>query len=185
MIKLLEKIFNHNRNGFTLKSRFVKTNPAGFTLIELLIVIAIIAILVGIVVVTINPGRLVAEANDSKKRQEMQQLKNALQLYFNDFNDYPTVTEFLTPTPCGGGDCLTPVYIRELPEEFTAGTPTAIYDITPPVPPGEYRAGMGLSTYVTEGNDDGTDKLCGGQKSPSEIPTSGVWGSTDYFICPD
>lgn len=165
------------KRRLTLISRLVKAKPSGFTLIELLIVIAIIAILVAIVVVAINPGRLVAEANDSKKRQEMQQLKNSLQLYFNDHNDYPTVTEFLT-SPCGGGNCLAPDYTREIPEEFTIGTPTAFYDDSPV---GEYRAGIILSEFAANLNDDNTRTLC----DPG-IPTGATtWDIADYFICPD
>lgn len=175
-----------NKFSRLLKSKIsIYRDKKGFTLVELLIVIAIIAILVGIVVVAINPGRLIAEANDSKKRQEMQQLKNSLQLYFNDFNRYPVeATEFI---PSGCANCLAPVYIREIPEEFT-GTATAIYDTATPVPAGEYRVGMELSTHVTEGNDDGSYDHCGGESSPpppNEIPTGGVWNTTDYFICPD
>ena len=116
----------------------------------------------------------------------MQQLKNSLQLYFNDHNDYPTATEFLS-TPCA--DCLVPDYIRELPEEFLGASPTAIYsdNATAPIPAGEYRAGMVLSDFATDGNDDGTFTLCDEPNPPGNVPVPAgtVWVVADYFICPD
>ena len=71
----------------------IKTNK-GFTLIELLIVIAIIGILVTIVVIAINPVRLINEARDSTRRSDLQQVKASLQLYYNDCKTYPPAAEF-------------------------------------------------------------------------------------------
>ena len=177
------KIYSNLKKGFTLISNPGKTNPTGFTLIELLLVIAIIGVLVGIVVVAINPVRLIALSTDSKKRQEMQQLKNSLQLYFNDFNNYPSAADFINP---GCADCLVPVYIRELPEEFL-GTATAIYsdDAEAAIPGGEYRAGIELSTFATQNDDDGSYTHCGGNAMPTEVPIGGIWDPADYLICPD
>lgn len=60
---------------------------SGFTLIELLVTIAIIAIIVGFAMPNFLGVR--ERAADSKKKSEVQQLKNALRLYYNDFNKYP------------------------------------------------------------------------------------------------
>lgn len=62
-------------------------NIDGFTLIELLVVIAIIAILVAFVVSNFLGAR--QRAKDVKKKSELQQVKSALRLYYNDFNTYP------------------------------------------------------------------------------------------------
>ena len=59
----------------------------GFTLIELLVVIGIIAMLVAIAIPNYLSAR--QRASDSKKKSEMAELKNALRLYYNDFNTYP------------------------------------------------------------------------------------------------
>ncbi|OGG35657.1 hypothetical protein A2363_04480 [Candidatus Gottesmanbacteria bacterium RIFOXYB1_FULL_47_11] len=59
----------------------------GFTLIELLVVIGIIGLLVAIAVPNFLAAR--QRASDSKKKSEVQQLKNALRMYYNDFNTYP------------------------------------------------------------------------------------------------
>ena len=67
-----------------------KVKSRGFTIIELIVVIAIIAILAGIVVVSVS-GYL-ANARDSKRLQDMQQLKTALALYYADHGFYPPST---------------------------------------------------------------------------------------------
>src|SRR5689334_15870642 len=59
----------------------------GFTLIELLVVIGIIALLISVAIPNFLSAR--QRASDSKKKSEMAQLKNALRLYYNDFNTYP------------------------------------------------------------------------------------------------
>lgn len=60
----------------------------GFTLIELLVVIAIIASIVALAVPNYLSAR--ERARDTKRKSEMQQLKAALRLYYNDFSTYPT-----------------------------------------------------------------------------------------------
>src|SRR5260221_5566566 len=77
----------------------------GFTLIELLVVIAIIAILVAFVVSNFLGAR--QRAKDAKKKVELQQLKSALRLYYNDYSLYPgpNTTSSNTFDGCGS---LTP-----------------------------------------------------------------------------
>ena len=89
----------------------------GFSLIELLIVIAIISILVTILLIVVNPISVIQQTEDAKRRTELNQFKTALQLYFNDHNDYPgSETALVT-----GG------YTRALPESFTEFPPKAHY----------------------------------------------------------
>lgn len=56
----------------------------GFTLLELLIVIAILAILMSIVVVTLNPAELLKKSRDTKRISDLGSLKTALNLYVTD-----------------------------------------------------------------------------------------------------
>jgi len=60
---------------------------AGFTLVELLVVIAIISSLVALSLPNLLSAR--ARARDTKAKAEMSQFKNALRLYYNDYNTYP------------------------------------------------------------------------------------------------
>ncbi|HNW96694.1 MAG TPA: type II secretion system protein [Candidatus Paceibacterota bacterium] len=56
----------------------------GFTLIELLIVIAILALLMSIIVVTLNPAELLRKSRDTKRVSDLNALRTSLNLYVTD-----------------------------------------------------------------------------------------------------
>jgi len=56
----------------------------GFTLIELLIVIAILAVLSVVVILTLNPAELLKQARDSTRVSDMATYKSAIALYLAD-----------------------------------------------------------------------------------------------------
>lgn len=53
----------------------------GFTLIELLVVIGILAILLAITLIAINPARQFGQANDTKRRSDINAILNAVGQY--------------------------------------------------------------------------------------------------------
>jgi len=56
----------------------------GFTLIELLVVIAILALLMSIIIITLNPAEMLKKARDSKRIADLNALRTALNLYITD-----------------------------------------------------------------------------------------------------
>lgn len=66
----------------------------GFTLIELLVVIAIIGVLVGGVLISINPINQIRKARDAQRKSDLFHLRTALEAYYNDHTAYPS-----TPPP--------------------------------------------------------------------------------------
>jgi prepilin-type N-terminal cleavage/methylation domain-containing protein len=85
----------------------MRTSKKGFTLIELLVVIAIIGILATLAVVALQQIR--ANARDAKRVADVKQISTALELYFNDKQDYPEAISELQ----------TEGYVSQLPEAPT------------------------------------------------------------------
>lgn len=115
----------------------------GFTIVELLIVIVVIGILAAISIVAYNG--IQSRARDTQRKQDVQTISKALELYYIDNGQYPTsVCGSSCPTPKkingswlttsdGSWDFLesqlAPKYISELPADpmaSTSGNP-AIY----------------------------------------------------------
>lgn len=119
-MKLLPKVFR---------------SAKGFTLIELLVVIGILAILLSIVLIAINPARQFGQANNTRRRSEVTQILNAVGAYAADHKGVlPSAIKNLaadTPTEVsntGADVCadLVPNYIPALPQDPQQGTGTAI-----------------------------------------------------------
>jgi len=77
------------RQGFRVKHGMTAVNIYGFTLIELLVVIAIIGLLAGLVI--INMAGVRERVRDTQRKSELNEIKKALRLYYNDNNRYPAI----------------------------------------------------------------------------------------------
>lgn len=64
--------------------KFFKTNQKGFTLIELLVVIGILAVLLAITLIAINPARQFSQANNTKRKSDVSVILNAVNQYMAD-----------------------------------------------------------------------------------------------------
>jgi len=78
----------------------------GFTLIELLVVISIIGMLTALIVVNFNAAR--ERARDVQRKSDLNQIKRALRMYYNDYDGYPNTGSGNTIAGCGAAgdaDC--------------------------------------------------------------------------------
>ena len=71
-------------------------NNKGFSLIELLVVISIIGILTTVLVMNFVGSR--QRARDAQTIQNLNSIKNALRMYYNEYQFYPDNINVLVPT---------------------------------------------------------------------------------------
>ena len=105
------------------------THQAGFTLIELLVVIGILAVLLAIVLIAINPARQFAQANNTQRASDVNAILNGVHQFMAD-NNGTTPTAL---TASGSGTIsdtdidicadLVPVYLAALPADPQTGDP--------------------------------------------------------------
>ena len=144
---------------------------SGFTLIELLVVIGIIATLTALALPNYMGAR--QRARDAKRKGEFHEVKQALRLYYNDFEAYPADNGSGGIMGCGDGTQLcgtsfattSTTYMKRLPEEFT-------YD------------------RIGAGGDDFRLVVTLETASDNDLPASqarcpGIWTPTQYIVCAD
>jgi prepilin-type N-terminal cleavage/methylation domain-containing protein len=101
----------------------LRKNAKGFTLIELLVVIGILAVLLAITLIAINPAKQFAQANNTKRRSDVNAILNAINQYMSDNKGIlptaiNTTDREIADTAAGGADLcatLVPEYIAALP----------------------------------------------------------------------
>lgn len=107
--------------------RDIKSNQKGFTLIELLVVIGILAILLAITLIAINPARQFAQANNTQRQSDVNAILNAVHQYMADNNGTPPAG-----IPADDGDPLTE---DSLPIGVNAAAPITVVDLCTPLAP--------------------------------------------------
>lgn len=128
----------------------MKMGRKGFTLLELLIVIAVIAILVGIALPRFKGMQ--DEGNIAKAKGEMRTLSTAIQSYYIHNNAMPTLTQLTTATPnIVGPSTPKDPFVAGGATDYgfaTSGTYFVLYSKSPS---GSGSAGIGSDGTVTGG----------------------------------
>ncbi|MBL7036739.1 prepilin-type N-terminal cleavage/methylation domain-containing protein [Candidatus Microgenomates bacterium] len=121
----------------------IKKNEKGFTLVELLVVMAILGVLVALVAGNFRTAQI--RGRDAKRKADLKQIANSLELFYADYGRYPAEASgsisacpydpaLSTGTTCGWGtDSMTDgktVYFKTIPEDPTSSG-SYLYRIVP------------------------------------------------------
>ncbi len=121
-------------------TKTIKNLQKGFTLIELLVVIGILAILLAIVLIAINPARQFAQANNTQRASDVNAILNGIHEFAADNAgslppNMPVFADGAVDMKSGGGKgdicaSLVTKYLAAMPHDPQAGTFTscAAYD---------------------------------------------------------
>jgi general secretion pathway protein G len=128
-----------------LNSNSYKKGQGGFTLMELLVVVAIMAILLAVIMVSVSSSR--QKGRDARRINDMRSISNALELYFAQNRTYPAGIP--TGSATLGLTALVPNYISAIPQD-PSGTDYWYTGLngTPPSCNG-YHLGVSLETNNT------------------------------------
>jgi type IV pilus assembly protein PilA len=107
----------------------------GFTLIELLVVVGVLAVLLAIVLIAINPARQFSQANNTKRSSDVNALLNAIHQYAADnkgtLPGSGTITTAVQNISSGAVNLcadLVPQYIAALPVDPLTNNGTPVTD---------------------------------------------------------
>lgn len=147
----------------------------GFTLIELLVVIGIIATLTALALPNYMGAR--ERARDARKKGELHELKQALRLYYNDFESYPqssggTIMGCVDGmAACGSAFATTTTtYMKRMPLEYYYEQDASTDD---------FRINVAFET-ASDGDIEASQNRC------PPINGNGAWvDNVDYVVCAD
>lgn len=174
-----------------MKRYIAKQNDA-FSLLEVLVVIAILATILGLSVPNFLGAR--SRARDTRRKAELNQMKTAFQLYFNDYKAYPASSGPLNMTVVGcgaAGDVACPV--SGCSADFAAGGSTDCDTANMSIYMSKFPSEYGTSIFYTQVNS-GADfclKTTLENASDGDITSSQArcaakcssLSGTDYAVC--
>jgi general secretion pathway protein G len=108
----------------------------GFTLVEMLIVLGIVGVVATMLIVGINPLDQIRKSTDTERKTDLDQLKDALELYYQDNGTYPPSSAdfklYIGSTTLAWGSAWQP-YMNQLPKD---PSPTRTYQYYVPLASG-------------------------------------------------
>lgn len=157
---------------------------AGFTLVELLVVISIISVLSGLILV--NVVGLRERGADTRRKNDLRQLKTALRLYYNDYQQYPAGSG--TITGCG----VSPTFSAcgtQFSAQRAAGAEAVVY--MSQLPPEYLYYSAGGDTFVIQVDlQNASDADIAASQTKCDPSARAYYGGTldagaSYFVCED
>ena len=138
-------------------------SQGGFTLIELLVVITIISLLTIVTVSQFQTAK--KKANDVARKGDINAVSKALQMYFNDYGYFPTVSQIDLTTGATFEDATANppyVYMKKLPKENYLTNYPYCYKVDSLTKPKKY--GLFAQLENTEDKEcKGIVNTCGGR----------------------
>lgn len=155
----------------------IKNKNKGFTLLEILLVVAAIAILAGIVIIALNPGKQLGETRNAQRNSDVNSILNAVYQYTLDNDgDFPSGidstagTAQVIGTGTAGCDsvCTATTTVESCVDLSGDITPTYLVGI-----PTDPSTGVASSTdyYI---NKDDNDRITVGSCDPEQSATISV-----------
>jgi prepilin-type N-terminal cleavage/methylation domain-containing protein len=125
-------------------------NHKGFTLLELLLVIGMVAILSGIVILALNPGRSLAKTRDLQRTVGISEINKALSQYYIDHGSYPPTLAHNIKSICKTGSSATSTDLGCGTDEVDLSMLVPTYLPAIPVDPtgAGYQAGISSSRHI-------------------------------------
>lgn len=90
----------------------VRTSVRGFTLLEMLVVVTMVGILFVVVALAFNPAAQIAKAQNATRQHDIEQIRTAVDTYYDDTGCYPTSVSFGQEFSSNGK-----VYMTKIPED--------------------------------------------------------------------
>lgn len=136
-----------------LSLKNIKRPQQGFTLLEVLLVVAVIAILAGIVIIAINPGKNLGDTRNSQRSSDVTTILNAVYQYSIDNGSVPTTIPSSATEICSttGASCTTPAAI-DLGVLTTSGKYLVAIPSDPQCPAVCLSNGAGYTIYKDSSN---------------------------------
>ena len=179
------------------QEKTISVRMQGFTLIELLVVMAITAMLIAVALPNYLGAR--SRARDVQKKQDMNAMKQALQLYYNDYHTYPASvvsggtgkTNYIKGCGSAGTD-ICPCTVSGTTIDFAVGsTCETVYMKKFPKTFGSN--GIGYYFYATNSDDfclkatleNASDTDVSASQTRCSASCNGNCSGSDYCVCAD